>query len=196
MKLKEAISQQAIDDALAVHRNPVQGKIKGDIGKYAITLEMIIDMLAETSPKGDAEFRAAVNQIIRNVNRIAPGGKTRQPASKQPASKQPASKQVKQQTPGDDRMPSLASLVQREKGPEKSNLKKPDNYEPYKRQEPEQDPWKDWMKKNEPEYHDWEPAKLAGKDLPPLKKSKAQKDYELDRKLSKQKRPKKGQFKW
>jgi hypothetical protein len=191
MKLKEAISPQAIDDALAVHRNPVQGKIKGDIGKYTITLEMIIDMLAETSPKGDAEFRAAVNQIIRNVNRIAPGGKARQPAQKQSASRT-----AKKQTPRDDRMPSLASLAQREKGPEKSNLKQPDNYKPYKRQEPKQDSWEDWMKKNEPEHHDWEPAKLAGKDLPPLKKSKAQKDYELDRKLSKQKRPKKGQFRW
>lgn len=198
MKLKEAISPEAIDAGLKKIRKPVESKIKGDIGKYVISLEMLIDMFADDSPKSDAEFSSMMNRVNRNLSRMGPQGVAKKKGEKKPAQNAPQSSTTSTE-PEDKPIPSLASLAASEPSvpppmPSKTGLRAPKQKtaDPKKEKEPMEPKggmsYDDWMKTQQGSDADYEPSNLSKVGLPKIKDPKALANYKLDLAKSKEKR--------
>jgi hypothetical protein len=117
MRLLEVISQDTIDKALKKFRDPVQSKLKGDIGKYTFSLETLLDMLADSSTKSDSDFLSMVRQVERHISRITPGV-AKSKIKKEPKSKLDLPKigSIEPKKEPTKELPSLATLASRETG--------------------------------------------------------------------------------
>lgn len=99
MKLSEAISPKAMDRLLMKRRQVVQSKLQGDVAEYVLTLERMLDILGQTSTKGDEHLKQFLQQWDRERARQGSTGK----ATKKKSTKKKAKpKAPKEEPPGEE----------------------------------------------------------------------------------------------